>query len=612
MEKGKRHQLQTALTYIQQGKLDRAIAEYEAILLTDPSDGNVLNALGDVCARTGKKTEAIGYFMRLAEAYRLDGLYVRAVAVFKKMLKLDPLHVEASVACGELYAEQGLIAEAKLQFQGLADYYLKRGDIGSAVEMYEKMIRMDPGHHSTLSKLAGILVRPGGVGEALAKLNALGVRLVEAGQAEDAQHIYQKGVELLKSQGREADAASFADGLNSLHPADAEARVEEALAAAFPGDGGHLDAAEIVMEQTMSLEILPGSSAEQEGVPDLESPKKIGVGFEEVILPPDEGLSEKGTVEAGDIHVAAGEMLDVDVSLGEEVKSVEEREPTAIELDLTAGSEEFVTLTEEPSAPVELVGSQTLEDELQEARFFLEQGMHQEAQAILQRILIRDPEQPVANQYMALIEQSVGTPQNNEELLPPDVKSPSVFRVTDVKTPQGEFVDLARELSAELSQVGAALAADLQPEVQQMLHQFDQGIRDQLDVTDYETHYNLGIAYKDLELHEKAIEEFRLAANDATYRVRCASLLGLCYLAKGDPERSVEELLKGLSATKTGTEERWGILYDLATAYEAFGDATKALETLRTIHSEVPKFRDVRVRVRDLRARLETGRGSSR
>jgi tetratricopeptide (TPR) repeat protein len=145
-----------------------------------------------------------------------------------------------------------------------------------------------------------------------------------------------------------------------------------------------------------------------------------------------------------------------------------------------------------------------------------------------------------------------------------------------------------------------------------MLHQLDQGIREQLDATDYETHYNLGLAYKDLELYEKAIEEFRLASNDAAYRVRCASLMGLCYLAKGDPERSVEELLKGLAATQKGTEERSAILYDLATAYEAFGDMKKALETLANIYSERPKFRDIRVRIRDLQARVEKSRRSSR
>ncbi|MEE9182509.1 MAG: tetratricopeptide repeat protein, partial [candidate division NC10 bacterium] len=261
----KRKGLQTALAYVQQGKLDQAIAEYQTILEAEPNNCNVLNALGDLSARVGNKTEAIAHFMRLGEVYRGDGLYVRAVALYKKVLKLAPMHIEASSACAELYAEQGLIAEAKLQFQGLADHYLNRGDLSRTMEIYEKIIRMDPGHRPTLSKVVKVLVRPGQVGEALSELNALGMRLVEAGQIGDARQIYQGAVEFLRSQGRAAEAKSFTDALNSLPPDEAEA-----LAAAFPGDGDNAEPVGIVTEETAPLEIFPGFSVEQEEVPALE------------------------------------------------------------------------------------------------------------------------------------------------------------------------------------------------------------------------------------------------------------------------------------------------------------------------------------------------------
>src|SRR3990172_3485214 len=123
----KRKGLQAALSYLQQGKLDQAVAEYQAILRTDPNNCNVLNALGDLSVRIGNKAEAIGFFKRLGEVYRLVGLQVRAIAVYKKVLKLDPSHTEASLACAEMYAEQGLTAEAKLQFQTLADQSVRSG-----------------------------------------------------------------------------------------------------------------------------------------------------------------------------------------------------------------------------------------------------------------------------------------------------------------------------------------------------------------------------------------------------------------------------------------------------------------------------------------------------
>ncbi len=678
----KRKQLQTALNYVQQGKLDRAIAEYQAILGADPSNCNVLNALGDLCARIGNRSEAIAYFMRLADVYRADGFYERAIAVYKKVLRLDLSNADASLACAELYADQGLVAEAKLQFHGLADTYLKKGDVSRTLEIYEKIILMDPGHRPTLSKVVGILVRPERVGESLAKLNALGERLVMEGQAEAARQIYEGAVAALQSQGRAAEAASFADALRFLDPAEAEARGDEVLAAAFPGEGDQAEPAGKIAEQASPVEIFSGPSVEQNSTLTLEeispaveelSPalEEVSPAIEEVspvleetspaletISPASEAKTPafepassameqdsptlelheelggwfdaepEGAVSLDDKDLkhlpskradeeterlrAAEEMMERRyISFAEEAQAGEETEPAVIELDPVEGSEEMAMQTEQPSERVELAGPQALEEQLQEARFFLQQGMIQEARAILHGILQQDPEHPLAKQHLAIIER-LEEASGKEEIPSADVKQTSIFRVAEAGAAQGEFVDLAGELNQELSPEEVPVPSDLDPQVQKMLHQLDQGIRNQLEVTDYETRYNLGLAYKDLELYDKAIEQFRLAANDATYRVRCASLLGLCFLAKGEPERSVEELLKGLAATEGGTDERWGVLYDLATAYEALGNAKQALEALIAIYSEAPKFRDIRLRVRDIRSRLDADRGSSR
>ena len=542
MKKDKRKGLETALAYIQQGKLDRAFDAYQTVLKADPADSNVLNALGDLCARMGNKAEAITYFMRLGGAYRDDGLTVRAIAVYKKVLKLDPSHTEASLACADQYAEQGLRAEAKQQFQGIADHYLRRGNLSKTLEIYEKMIRVDPAHRPTLSKVAGILTRPGGVEESLTGLNSLGERLLGSGHAEVARQLYEAVVDLFRSHGREAEATRAAEGLNAIRLAEEEAKTAEVATAPSAG--------------------------------------------------------EKGLIEAEEM-VGAGVSADF----------VEESQVATMEMDTSGGAQEVTSLVDQVEEAVEVVGSQTLTDELQEAEFFVQQGMMQEAQSAFQRILVRDPEHTVAKQKLAEIERKIAAPAK-EKPRRPAAKKDTVFKVTDTQVAQGDFIDLAGELNEELALEEKASSADIEPEVQDLLHQFQAGVREQIDVTDYETHYHLGIAYKDLGLYDEAIEELRLAASDAANRVRCAGPLGLTYLAKGEPEQAVEELLEGLAATQNGTEERWGVLYDLATAYEALGDAQKALEALQSIHSESPKFRDIRTRVRDLRGRLGTGRES--
>jgi tetratricopeptide (TPR) repeat protein len=282
-----------------------------------------------------------------------------------------------------------------------------------------------------------------------------------------------------------------------------------------------------------------------------------------------------------------------------------------MEMDTSGGAQEVTSLVDQAEEVVEVVGSQTLTDELQEAEFFVQQGMMQEAQSAFQRILVRDPEHTVAKQKLAEIERKIAAPAD-EKPRRPAAKKDTVFKVIDTQVSQGDFIDLAGELNEEMAQGEKTSSADIEPEVQDLLHQFQAGVSEQIEATDYETHYHLGIAYKDLGLYDEAIGELQLAASNAAYQVRCSSPLGLTYLAKGEPAHAVEEMLKGLAATQNGTEERWGVLYDLATAYEALGDAQKALEALQSIHSESPKFRDIRTRVRDLRGTLGAGQESTK
>jgi len=562
----KRKGLQAALSYLQQGKLDQAVAEYQAILRTDPNNCNVLNALGDLSVRIGNKAEAIGFFKRLGEVYRLDGLQVRAIAVYKKVLKLDPSHTEASLACAEMYAEQGLTAEAKLQFQTLADQSVRSGDTFKALEIYGKMILVEPGHRPNLSKVANLLAKSGRLDQALAKLKTLEDRLVTAGHADDIRQIYQEAGALLRSQRRSAEATLLTERLASLDPSVAAARLDEALAAAFPGGENPPEpaaGAATLVEEAPSLQILPGPLEVREELQSLTAAAELGGWFDGARG----GVVEEIAEEAEER--VAPDMLEVDVAAGEEGPSEEAIEAVTIELESLQGSEMIIPQPE-PS------------------------------------------EAPVAKQHLAEIERGAGRPKREERPRAAGKKR-SVFRVVEAKAPQGEYVDFAGELSEALSEdEEASLPPDMEPEVKQLLHDLQRGIRDQLDAADYETHYDLAIAFKDLELYDRAIGELRLAANDTAYQVRCASLLGLCYLVKGEPEGAVEELLKGVAATEAGTEERWGILYDLATAYEALGNGKKALETLLAIQSEMPKFRDIRVRVRDLRNRLDASRGSSR
>ncbi|MFQ5881295.1 MAG: tetratricopeptide repeat protein [Candidatus Methylomirabilales bacterium] len=643
----KRKVLEVALAYTQQGKLDRAIAEYQAILKADPSDFNVLNTLGDLYARTGNQAEAIAHFMRLGEAYRVDGLNIRAIAVYKKVIKLDPFYTEAYFACADLYAEQGLTGEAKLQLQGIAEPYLKRGDVTKAVEIYEKMIRLDPGHVPTVSKIVEILTRAGRAEEALVQLDALGERLLSAGQVEGVQQIYNRVLELLKSQGREAEAALCADRLKSLALAEAKAGTGEVMPAASPDEEDRPQPAEVVVEEVSTLEISPSPSEDREEAvaTDLidEALERLRPEPEEAVPAQDPRLLLEGTgvVDGAEDRLASEQMAEADIyvrygllekaiqHLQEVLTYFPDHMPSRRKLqqlyrengDTDAAVQEGLILLEiyqrqgADSEAAELLGTllslAPTHPKIQEAAQHLKPGPVLLPESIEQtKPAAIELEIPQGSGEPAVLEaptRDTAEPVESAAMEEKIQKATPVFRVAETTAPRGEYVDLAGELSEELSHEETPPPLDQDPEMKALLHELERGIREQVDVTDYETHYNLGIAYKDMELYDKAVEEFRLAAREATYRVWCAGLLGLCYLAKGEPERAVEELLEGIAVTEMGIEERWGILYDLATAYEALGDPEKALEALVAIQREAPKFRDIRVRIRDIRGRLDAG-----
>jgi len=99
-----------------QGKIAAAIKEYRLIVENDPDDFTALNMLGDLSARNGKKQEAISCFLKIANHYREQGFALKAIAMFKKIDKLQPNDPATANTLGALYEMQGLVVDARAQF----------------------------------------------------------------------------------------------------------------------------------------------------------------------------------------------------------------------------------------------------------------------------------------------------------------------------------------------------------------------------------------------------------------------------------------------------------------------------------------------------------------
>src|SRR5215470_9848263 len=104
--------LSSAEKYVQQGKLQNAISEYEKILKADPKDLTVLNTVGDLYARIGEADKATECFKNVGDAYAAQGFTVKGIAMYKKIAKLKP-SLESVLKLAELYTQQGLFNDAR-------------------------------------------------------------------------------------------------------------------------------------------------------------------------------------------------------------------------------------------------------------------------------------------------------------------------------------------------------------------------------------------------------------------------------------------------------------------------------------------------------------------
>ena len=123
---------------------------------------------------------------------------------------------------------------------------------------------------------------------------------------------------------------------------------------------------------------------------------------------------------------------------------------------------------------------------------------------------------------------------------------------------------------------------------------------------DIETHYNMGIAFKEMALYDEAIGEFQKAhqlsekAKDTSHLVQCCSLLATCFLEKGLPLLAVKWYQTALHAPGLDSETSLALLYEIGSAYEVAGDRAAALKSFLEVYAHNIDYRNVSDRIRDL------------
>ncbi|MFZ1376407.1 MAG: tetratricopeptide repeat protein [Geothrix sp.] len=269
----------------------------------------------------------------------------------------------------------------------------------------------------------------------------------------------------------------------------------------------------------------------------------------------------------------------------------------ALATPVEADAEQLVTVPapaqEPPLPPTPEPASEDVENLLGDIDFQLDYGSPEEAKIEIDAALRQFPGHPELQARLSRAEaalQKLGHVPKASALDESDFAN-SFFDLTDVlgtalmDTGEGEEMHDATHVVEKIQSVDELFSA------------FREGVEKQVKGDDYDTHYNLGIAYKEMMLIDPAIEEFKIAMGDPERTLECCSMLSICEQARGDLAAAVEWLRQGILAPGFPPEDSIGLRYDLAEIYLQQGHTSMAAEEFKVVAEMDPDYRDVAARL---------------
>lgn len=323
-------------------------------------------------------------------------------------------------------------------------------------------------------------------------------------------------------------------------------------------------------------------------LPALEHGSAAALEDEVIILDLDEELEA-----AGDVVQAHA----VDDAVVIDLDAVGERDDVGPQ---DAHAEDSTEEAHEPDSPVATTEEETelpaeLRSGLAQLDGFIEQDLHEDAIRLLGRLETDYTDHPeVVDRRMqlkakgVLLEEVVAGPSQGPEQLFADEEE--------------SFVDLAKELEAELAEEEAMVEEATgqgkeEAILEEVFREFQRGVEEQLSEEDSDTHFNLGIAYKEMGLLPEAIREFQVASRNPELFVECCSMIGVCYMEQGMWSQAAEWYEKALGAPNLQPEAELALRYDLASSFESAGEVARAVDVYQEVVALNPGYRDVSSRL---------------
>ncbi|HEX4633383.1 MAG TPA: tetratricopeptide repeat protein [Gemmatimonadales bacterium] len=234
----------------------------------------------------------------------------------------------------------------------------------------------------------------------------------------------------------------------------------------------------------------------------------------------------------------------------------------------------------------------------------LRNDLPEKARSVYVRVAEHDPKNARAQSALAMLAPAVpAAPEGKVKAK--DAK----MKVRDEAAEGAEFVDLGSMIlddnqdearDSRMKVQDEEPTGDEQQDFQEMLARFKQGIDENIEETDFQSHYDLGVAFKEMGLLDEGIAEFQKALRAHDGKLRTSEALGVCFFEKGAFGVAESILRRGLELPAAGEEERLGILYWLGRSCEEQGRAAEAKDLYGKVFAVNIRFLDVGERVKAL------------
>src|SRR3989440_4689509 len=194
----------------------------------------------------------------------------------------------------------------------------------------------------------------------------------------------------------------------------------------------------------------------------------------------------------------------------------------------------------------------------------LRSDLPDKARAVYARVAQHDPKNERAKAALSMLAPAVAPSKPEGKVKAKDAK----MKVRDEATLDGDFVDLGSMLSDDeegppakdtrMTVADEEPTGDEEQDFHDMLAPFKQGITEHIDETDFQSHYDLGVAFKEMGLLDEAIAELQKALRAPDGKLRTSEMLGICFFEKGAYGVAESILRRALDLPASGDQERLG------------------------------------------------------